>query len=167
MSALRIFTRFMHLKKLGLLFKTSISLKPEFLTNVSQAKCFIIGLIIHLKTLPKCQKRKELKKIGFRGQKGSTGRGYGQPAQPVEEPVDRLPSSGRGPVKGCTKSFSLSQQPSLPGRGDSLTGRGPVEATVTCHALNVLTASELVDPQLDRTRLSFAVFDLRAQKPIN
>ena len=28
------------------------------------------------------------KKIGFRGQKGSTGRGYGQSAQLVEEPVD-------------------------------------------------------------------------------
>ena len=49
--------------------------------------------------------KKEIKQIGFWGKKGSTGRGYGQPAQPVEEPIDRLPSSGRG----CTKSFSLSQ----------------------------------------------------------
>ena len=69
MSALRIFIRFMQLRKLGLFFKTSISLKPEFLTNVPQAKCFIIGLIIHLKTLTKCQKRKELKKQVFEAKK--------------------------------------------------------------------------------------------------
>ena len=80
MSALRIFTRFMQLRKLGLFFKTSISLKPEFLTNVPQAKCFIIGLIIHLKTLPKCQKRKELKKQVFGAKK----------AQPVEAKANRL-----------------------------------------------------------------------------
>ena len=43
--------------------------------------------------------KKGIKKIGFQGQKGSTGRGYGQLAQPVEELVDRLTSSGRGPVE--------------------------------------------------------------------
>ena len=79
--------------------------------------------------------KKEIKQIGFWGKKGSTGRGYGQPAQPVEEPIDRLTSSGRR----CTKTFSLSQWPSLP-------GRGPVEATVTHHALNAPTASEPVNP---------------------
>ena len=42
---------------------------------------------------------KGIKKIGFRGKKCSTGRGYGQPAQPVEEPVDRLWSSNQGPVE--------------------------------------------------------------------
>ena len=47
--------------------------------------------------------KKGIKKISFRGKKGSTGRGYGQPAQPVEEPVDRLCSSGRGPVEGGQK----------------------------------------------------------------
>ena len=51
--------------------------------------------------------KKGIKKIGFRGEKGSTGRGYGQLAQPVEEPVDRLTLSDRGPVKGC-QSLSLS-----------------------------------------------------------
>nr|CAN71188.1 hypothetical protein VITISV_005042 [Vitis vinifera] len=45
----------------------------------------------------------------FSGPKGSSGRGYGQPAQPVGEPVDRFPLSGRGPVEGDTKTFSLSQ----------------------------------------------------------
>ena len=34
MSALRIFTRFMQLRKLGLFFKMWTPLKPEFLTNL-------------------------------------------------------------------------------------------------------------------------------------
>ena len=83
--------------------------------------------------------KKGIEKDSFSGPKGSTDRGYGQPAQLVEEPVDRLPSSGLGPVEGCTKTFSLSQWPSL-------LCRGPVEATVTYQALNAPTASELVDP---------------------
>ena len=49
--------------------------------------------------------KKGIKKIGFQGQKGSTGRGYGQPAQPIEEPVDQLCSSGRGPVEGGQKVY--------------------------------------------------------------
>ena len=155
MSALRIFTSFMQLRKLSLFFKTLISLKPEFLTNVPQAKCFIIGLIIHLKTLPKCWKRKESKKIGFRGQK----------AQPIKEPINQLPSSRQGPVKDAPKTFSLSLPVAF--SSQSRSDRGLVEATVTCHSLNVLTANEPVDPQLDRSRLPFAVFDSRAQKPIN
>ena len=92
--------------------------------------------------------KKGIEKDRFSGPKGSTSRGYGQPAQPaqlVEEPVDRLPSSDRGPIKDAPKTLSLSQWPSLLGRGDSLPGRGPVEATVTCHALNAPTASEPVD----------------------
>ena len=47
--------------------------------------------------------KKEIKKIGFQGQKGSTDRGYGQMAQPVEEPVDRLWSFDQGPVEGSPK----------------------------------------------------------------
>ena len=47
--------------------------------------------------------KKGIKKIGFQGQKGSTGRGYGQSAQPIEELVDRLCSSGQGPVEGGQK----------------------------------------------------------------
>ena len=43
--------------------------------------------------------KKGIKKIGFRGQKGSTGRGYGQLAQPVEEPVNGMRLSGRGLVE--------------------------------------------------------------------
>ena len=76
-----------------------------------------------------------IKKIGFRGKKGSTNRGYGQSAQPVEEPVE-----------GCQK-ISLSPNGLLfPVEVQSRSSRGPVEATVTCHALNALTASEPVDP---------------------
>ena len=51
--------------------------------------------------------KKGIKKIGFRGQKGqkgSTGRGYAQSAQPIEEPVNRLWSSGRVLVEGGQKS---------------------------------------------------------------
>ena len=48
-------------------------------------------------------KNKGIKKIGFRGKKGSTGRGYGQPAQPIGELVDRLTLSGREPVEECQK----------------------------------------------------------------
>ena len=97
--------------------------------------------------------KKGIKKIGFRGQKGSTGRGYDQPAQPVEEPVDRLCSSSRGPVEGGQKvSLSsgsllfLVEGIILPIEVRSRTGRGSVEATVTYHTLNAPTASELVDP---------------------
>ena len=43
--------------------------------------------------------KKGIKKIGFRGQKGSIGPGYGQSAQPIEEPVDRLCLSGRRSVE--------------------------------------------------------------------
>ena len=86
------------------------------------------------------------KKIGFRGQKGSTGRGYGQPAQPVEDPVDRLCSSGRGPVEGGQKP-SLSPSSLLFSVEVWLrTDQGSIEATVTCQALNVPTASEPVNP---------------------
>ena len=49
--------------------------------------------------------KKGIKKIGFRGQKCSTGRSYGQPTQSVEEPVDRLRSSDRGPVEEGQKPF--------------------------------------------------------------
>ena len=37
---------------------------------------------------------KGIEKDRFSGPKGSTGRGYGQLAQPVEESVDQLYSSG-------------------------------------------------------------------------
>ena len=46
--------------------------------------------------------KKGIKKIGFRGQKGSIGRGYGQLAQRIV-----LTSSSRGSIEGCQK-LSLS-----------------------------------------------------------
>ena len=75
--------------------------------------------------------KKGIEKNRVSGPKGSTGRGYGQLAQPVALVWSR-------------------------------TDRGPVEATVTCQVLNAPTASELVDPYLDRSRLPFAVFGCRA-----
>ena len=48
---------------------------------------------------------KGVEKDRFSGPKGSTGRGYGQSAQPIGEPVDWLLLSGRG----MPKIFSLSQ----------------------------------------------------------
>ena len=81
------------------------------------------------------------------------GQDYGQPAQPIKELVDRLCSSDRRPVEGGQK---VSLSPSsllfpiegilLPVEVRSMINRGPVEATVTCHALNAPTASEPVDP---------------------
>ena len=65
----------------------------------------------------------KLTKLVFEPKKGSTGRGYGQPTQPIKEPVDRLCLSDRG----RHKIFSLFHWPSLPGRGDSLPDQGPVE----------------------------------------
>ena len=87
--------------------------------------------------------KKGIKKIGFWGQKGSTDRGYGQP---VKEPVDQLWSSCRGPVEGDQKPSLSPSNLLFPVEVRSRTGRGPVEVTVTCHALNAPTASEPVDP---------------------
>ena len=83
--------------------------------------------------------KKGIKKIGFSGPKKLNRSKLWPIGQPVEEPIDRLRSSGRGPVEE-------GQKPSLPGRGDSFTGRDSVEVTVTCHALNALTVSKPVDP---------------------
>ena len=47
--------------------------------------------------------KKEIEKDRFLGPKGLTGRGSGQPAQPVWEPVDQLPLFDRGPVEECQK----------------------------------------------------------------
>ena len=86
--------------------------------------------------------KKGIKKIGLRGQKGSIGRGYGQPAQPIEEPVDRLCSSDRRPVEEGQKVFLSPSSLLFSVEGILL----PVEATVTYHTLNALTASEPIDP---------------------
>ena len=97
--------------------------------------------------------KKGINKIGFWGQKGSTDRGY---AQPIEEPVDWL----RNRSTGCGRPVEEGQKPSLSPSSLlflnevflllvevwSRTSRGPIEATVTYHALNAQTASEPVDP---------------------
>ena len=69
--------------------------------------------------------KKGIEKYRSSGPKGSTGQGYGQPAQPVGELVDRLTLSGREPVEECQKhSLSSSnllflvEVHTLPGRGN-------------------------------------------------
>ena len=110
---------------------------------------------------------KGIEKDRFSGPKCSTGRGYSQLAQLVEEPIDRLPSSGQGPVEGCQKLY-LSPSgllfqvevilfPARSGRGlvevRSRTGRGSVEdrsrfgrgnGNLSC--IKCSKASEPVDP---------------------
>ena len=51
--------------------------------------------------------------------------------------------------RGMPKSFSLSQWPSLPDRGDSLPGRGSAEAQRSPAKHLMLTTSQPVDPYLD------------------
>ena len=78
-------------------------------------------------------------------------------------------SSDQGPVEGGQKPFL---SPSsllfpidvflLPVEVRSMINRGPVEATVTCHALNAPTAGDPVDLLLVRSRLLSAVFVSRA-----
>ena len=80
--------------------------------------------------------------IGFRDQK----------AQPVEAKANRSTSWGTGRPADVVRSrkvknllFSVEVIP-LPVEVRSSTSQGPIEATVTCHALNAPTASEPVDP---------------------
>ena len=66
--------------------------------------------------------------------------------QPVEEPVDQLRSSDRGSVEEGQKPSLSPSSLLFPVEVPSRTSRGPVEATITCHALNAPTASEPVNP---------------------
>ena len=115
--------------------------------------------------------KKGIEKDRFSRPKGSTGRGYGQPAQPVGKPIDRLPLFGRGSVEECQKHSLSSSSLLFPVEVHTLLGRCPVEvrsrsgqcsveATVTCHALIAPTASDPVDPLLVRSRLLFCCFCL-------
>ena len=94
--------------KLDLCFKVTISLKPEFYQMYLRQKRFKIDILIYLKTLPKCQKRKEQKKIGFRGQIVESVEALGQPAQPAKILVDRFPFPDQGRVEECKNTLSLS-----------------------------------------------------------
>ena len=86
--------------------------------------------------------KKEIEKDRFSRPKGWTGRGSGQPAQPVWEPVDQLPLFDRGPVEECQKHSLSSSSFLFPVEVHPF----PVEATVTYQALNAPTASEPIDP---------------------
>ena len=65
-----------------------------------------------------------------------------QPAQPVEEPVDRLCSSSQVPVEGGQKFLSLPVAFSSRSRS----GRGPAEAQRSPAKHVMLMASQPVDP---------------------
>ena len=81
--------------------------------------------------------KKGIEKDRFSRPKGSTGRGYGQPAQPIREPIDW--STGCPcPVEDQSRGAQNFLSP------NSLLF--PVEVTVTCQALNASTASEPVNP---------------------
>ena len=136
---------YIHLRKLGLFFE--------------------IGILTHLKTLPKYWKRKKSKRIGFLGQKA-------HPVVAMANRFNRLGNRSTGfpcPVEVRsreTKNFlslpvASSSRSSLtlcPVEVRSMSGRSPVEATVTCYALNAPTASDPVDPLLVRSRLLSVVF---------
>ena len=86
--------------------------------------------------------KKGIKKIGFSSQKGSTDRGYGQP-------VNRLRNQSTGcgrPVEDRSREIKNLISLPIASSSRSRSGRGLVEATVTCHVLNALTASEPIDP---------------------
>ncbi|RVW70631.1 hypothetical protein CK203_056516 [Vitis vinifera] len=91
---------------------------------------------------------------------GSTGWGTGQPVSLVRS------RSGRGRHKNLLSlpvaSSSRSSLTPCPVEVRSRSGRSPVEATITCYALNAPTASDPVDPLLVRSRLLSAVFVSRA-----
>ena len=70
------------------------------------------------------------------GSTDSTGWGTGRPVVLIRSSIGQ----------GMSKSFSLSQWPSLPGRGDSLPGRGPAEAQRSPAKHLMLTASQPIDP---------------------
>ena len=75
--------------------------------------------------------KKRSEKDRFLDPKCWTGRGSGQPTQPVGEPIDQLPLSGRGPIEECQK-HSLSSSsllfsieiPSFPANLRSRSDRG-------------------------------------------
>ena len=94
-------------EKLDLLFKVTISLKPKFYQMYPRQNVLKIDISIYLKTLPKCQKRKEHKNIGFRGQNIEPVEALGQSAQLAKVPVDRFPLLGRGLVEECKNTLFL------------------------------------------------------------
>ena len=83
--------------------------------------------------------KKEIEKDRFSGPKGLTSRGSGQP---IGEPVDQLPLSGRGLVEECQKHSLSSSSFLFPVEVHPF----PVEATVTYQALNAPPASEPINP---------------------
>ena len=61
---------FMHFLKTRFILQSYSFIKTRVLSNKPQANYFKIGILIYLKTLPNCQKRKNHKKIGFWAKNG-------------------------------------------------------------------------------------------------
>ena len=105
-------------------------IKTRVLSNVTQTKRFKIDILIYLKTLPKYQKRKEQKNIGFWAQNG-------EPTKALANRLNRLRyqlTDFLCPVEVQSRSakntffFFLVAFPFR-----STSGRGSVEATITCQ----------------------------------
>ena len=89
------------------------------------------------------------------GQKWWTGRGTGQLAKVS---VNRFPLPNRGLVEKCKKHYFSSSSLSFSVEGSFFLIEVRSRVTVTYQTLNAPTASELIDPQLDRSRLFFVFF---------
>ena len=131
MRAHRIFTSFHASLETRFIHSSHISIKTQVLSNESQANHFKIGILIYLKTLPKCQKRKDQKYIGFGSKMVNRSRLY----------INRLNRLGYRqtdslfPIKvrsrGTKNTFSLLV--AFPSQ--STFGRSPVEAMVTYQSI--------------------------------
>ena len=173
MSALRFYISFhASLKNSVYYLKLQFHQNPS-LSNEPQTNHFKIGILIYLKTLPKCLKRKEHKKIGFRAKNS-------EPVKALANWLNRprywstgsffLVKFGREEQKIPSLSLSLSLSSislSFSVKRFSFSIDLRLKVTVTCQALNTPTASEPVDPQLDRLRLLFYFLFSQGQKPIN
>ena len=153
-------------EKLGLFFKVTIPSKPEFY-QMNQGKSLQNWHINLPKTLPKCQKRKGQKRQVF-GPKmvnrlrhqstNSTGQGIGRLVR--SSWLRGVKNTLSIPVAFPSRSRDLPSQ--LMSNQGSVEGNGHLPSI-----LNASTASESVDPQLDRLRLLFSFLSSRGQKPIN
>ena len=103
--------------------------------------------------------------MGFQGQKA-------EQVKAIANQLSRLGNRSTDcpcPVEGCQKHTLSSSSLLFPVEVHPFPvnlrlwfDRGPVEATTTYQSIKCPTASDPVDPQLDRSRVPFVVFDSRA-----
>ena len=70
-------------------------------------------------------------------------------------------------VERRKKRYLSSNSLSFPVEGFVFQVKVRSRVSIICQALNTPTASELINPQLDQSRLLFGFFGFRCQKPIN